>query len=67
METELIIIYILIGFGAQLIDSSLGMAFGSLSSGLLLAIGFPPQAISSTVHMAEVFGGSDLPPMMVPV
>lgn len=29
--------YILIGFIAQLVDSSLGMAFGTLSSSLLLA------------------------------
>ena len=51
-------IYAAIGFIAQLVDSSLGMAFGSLSSSLLLSIGFPPQALSATVHMAEIFGGS---------
>lgn len=55
---ENLIIYALIGFIAQLVDSSLGMAFGSLSSSLLLSVGFPPQLLSVTVHMAEIFGGS---------
>lgn len=50
-------IYIVIGFSAQLVDSALGMAFGSLSSSMLLAIGFPVHSISATVHAAEVFGG----------
>lgn len=57
MEDNLLI-YALIGFCAQLVDSALGMAFGSLSSSLLLAIGFPAQSLSATVHMAEIFGGS---------
>lgn len=52
-----LILYAAIGFVAQLVDSMLGMAFGSLSSGLLLSAGFPPQALSATVHMAEIFGG----------
>ncbi len=51
-------IYAMIGFIAQLVDSALGMAFGSISSSLLLVIGFPAQSISATVHMAEIFGGS---------
>lgn len=51
------LIYLLIGFAAQLVDSTLGMAFGTLSSSLLLAIGFPPQALSATVHVAEIFSG----------
>jgi uncharacterized membrane protein YfcA len=49
--------YLFIGFAAQLIDSALGMAFGSLSSSLLLLLGFPPKSISATVHIAEIFGG----------
>lgn len=56
MDTNFIL-YVAIGFVAQLIDSTLGMAFGSLSSGLLLSTGFPAQALSATVHMAEIFGG----------
>lgn len=57
MDSSLFI-YALIGFIAQLVDSSLGMAFGSISSSLLLSIGFPAQSLSATVHMAEIFGGS---------
>ncbi len=56
MDTDLIL-YALIGFTAQLVDSTLGMAFGSLSSSLLLSMGLPPQSLSATVHMAEIFGG----------
>lgn len=53
---EHIILYIIIGFAAQLVDSSIGMAFGSLSSSFLLAAGFPAQSLSATVHMAEIIG-----------
>ncbi|MES2604313.1 MAG: sulfite exporter TauE/SafE family protein [Pseudomonadota bacterium] len=47
--------YFAAGFGAQLVDSSLGMAFGTLSSSSLLALGFPAQSLSATVHTAEIF------------
>jgi uncharacterized membrane protein YfcA len=44
----------LVGFGAQLIDGSLGMAYGVTSTTLLLAIGTNPAAASATVHLAEI-------------
>ena len=44
----------LAGFGAQLVDGSLGMAYGTTSTTLLLAIGANPAAASATVHMAEI-------------
>jgi uncharacterized protein len=44
----------LIGFGAQLIDGALGMAYGVSSTTLLLAIGSAPAVASATVHLAEV-------------
>jgi uncharacterized membrane protein YfcA len=50
-------IYVVIGCLAQMIDSSLGMGFGTLSSTFLLATGFPPHLISVTVHTAEIAGG----------
>lgn len=56
--SEDLILYALIGFVAQLVDSSLGMSFGALSSSLLLMAGLPPQSLSATVHAAEIFGGS---------
>ncbi|MBK6897360.1 MAG: sulfite exporter TauE/SafE family protein [Alphaproteobacteria bacterium] len=50
--------FILIGFIAQFVDSAIGMAFGTLTSTLLLLAGIPPQTLSATVHTAEIFGGS---------
>ena len=50
--------FILIGFGAQLVDGALGMAFGTISSTLLVSIGAPPMApatASATVHTVECF------------
>lgn len=47
--------FILIGFTAQLIDGALGMAFGQISSTILISIGVPPAAASAGVHTAETF------------
>lgn len=47
--------FILVGFGAQMIDGALGMAYGVISSTLLLALGLPPSKASASVHAAETF------------
>lgn len=47
--------YIAIGFTAQLIDGALGMAFGVISTTLLLGLGVPPAAASAGVHTVETF------------
>ena len=39
---------------AQLVDGSLGMAYGVTSSTLLLAFGANPAAASASVHLAEI-------------
>ncbi|TDD63972.1 sulfite exporter TauE/SafE family protein [Jiangella aurantiaca] len=44
----------LVGFAAQLVDGSLGMAYGVTSSTLLLAVAANPAAASATVHLAEI-------------
>lgn len=44
----------LVGLVAQLVDGSLGMAYGVTSTTLLLAIGTNPAAASATVHLAEI-------------
>jgi hypothetical protein len=44
----------LVGLGAQLVDGSLGMAYGVTSTTLLLGIGTNPAAASATVHLAEI-------------
>jgi hypothetical protein len=45
----------LIGFAAQLVDGALGMAYGQISSTLLISMGVPPAAASAGVHTAETF------------
>lgn len=48
------LLYVLVGFLAQLIDGALGMAYGVSSNTFLLSLGIPPAAASASVHMAEV-------------
>jgi uncharacterized protein len=43
-----------VGLGAQLVDGSLGMAYGVTSTTLLLAFGTNPAAASATIHLAEI-------------
>lgn len=49
-----LIVLALIGLFAQLIDGSLGMAYGVTSTSLLLVAGIAPAAASASVHLAEV-------------
>ena len=50
-----IVVFIIVGFIAQIIDGALGMAYGVSSNSFLLSIGLPPAAASASVHTAEVF------------
>jgi uncharacterized membrane protein YfcA len=43
-----------LGFCAQMIGSSLGMAYSVTCSSVLLAMGIPPAMTSATVHTSEV-------------
>jgi siroheme synthase-like protein len=45
----------LTGFIAQMIDGSMGLGYGTISTTILLAIGVPPAIVSSRVHSARVF------------
>lgn len=47
--------FIAVGIAAQMIDGALGMAFGVISSTLLISLGVPPAAASAGVHAAESF------------
>lgn len=49
-----LIIFAFIGFLAQLIDGSLGMAYGVTSSSLLLTFGMAPAIASASIHISEV-------------
>jgi hypothetical protein len=52
---ELFTLVLIVGFIAQIIDGSLGMAYGVTSNSLLLSLGFMPAVASATVHTAETF------------
>lgn len=43
-----------VGLLAQLVDGSLGMAYGVTSSTLLIAAGIAPAAASAAVHLSEI-------------
>jgi len=48
--------YILVGFAAQIVDGALGMAYGVISTTLLVSVlGVAPATASAGVHLAEVF------------
>ena len=49
------LLFALVGFLAQAVDGALGMAYGVISSTVLLGFGVPPATASASVHAAEVF------------
>jgi uncharacterized membrane protein YfcA len=49
------LIFVLGGFIAQMIDGSLGMAYGVSASTFLSSFGVPPAAASASIHTAEIF------------
>ena len=50
-----ILLYVIVGFTAQMIDGAIGMAYGVVSSSVLLSFGVPPATASACVHSAETF------------
>jgi len=48
-------LFLVVGFFAQLIDGAVGMAYGVISSSVLLFLGVPPAQASATIHAAECF------------
>lgn len=54
--TTALVPFIAIGFVAQIVDGSLGMAFGVISQTLLVSVlGIPPASASASVHFVELF------------
>lgn len=49
-----LVVLAFVGLLAQLVDGSLGMAYGATSATLLLATGLNPATASASVHLAEV-------------
>ena len=54
-ETKPFLLMLLTGFIAQMVDGSLGMGYGTISTTFLLANGVSPAIVSSRVHSARVF------------
>jgi len=54
-EAKTFLMMLLTGFLAQMVDGSLGMGYGTISTTFLLAIGVNPAIVSSRVHSARVF------------
>lgn len=52
---ETLLLFLAVGFLAQIVDGALGMAYGVISSSTLMAFGVPPAAASAAIHVAEVF------------
>lgn len=52
---ETFFLFLLVGVVAQGVDGALGMAYGVISTSVLLALGVPPATASASVHAAEVF------------
>ncbi|WP_375249882.1 sulfite exporter TauE/SafE family protein [Sphingomonas sp.] len=56
LDLNALLPFIAVGFGAQLVDGALGMAFGVICNTLLVAvIGLPPARASANVHIVETF------------
>ncbi len=55
IDTRTFLLMLLTGFFAQMVDGSLGMGYGTISTTFLLAQGVNPAIVSSRVHSARVF------------
>jgi len=49
------LLFVAVGFAAQLVDGAIGMAYGISATTVLLSIGVAPATASACVHAAEVF------------
>jgi uncharacterized protein len=53
---EALLPFVLVGFGAQIVDGALGMAFGVICNTLLVAVmGVAPARASANIHIVETF------------
>ena len=49
--------YVVIGFVAQLVDGTIGMAYGVISTTALLSAGLSPLNVTANIHFAELLTG----------
>ena len=52
---EDLLFFVAVGFAAQMVDGAIGMAYGVISTSVLLSLGIPPATASACVHAAETF------------
>lgn len=50
-----IVLFVAVGFLAQIVDGALGMAYKATTSAVLLSLGLPPAVVSGSVHAASSF------------
>lgn len=48
-----VLLFVVVGFVAQMVDGAIGMAYGVTSATVLLSMGVPPATTSACVHAAE--------------
>ena len=48
---------LVMAFAAELIDSSLGMGYGTILSPVLIIMGFPPLVVVPAILLSQAFGG----------
>jgi uncharacterized protein len=53
--TNDLLLFIAVGFAAQMIDGAIGMAYGITATTMLMSFGVPPATASASIHAAEVF------------
>jgi hypothetical protein len=49
------VLFVAVGFAAQLVDGAIGMAYGLSGTTVMLSLGIPPATASASIHAAEVF------------
>lgn len=55
MDLNSFLLLLFIGFFAEIVDGTLGMAYGVTSNSFLLSVGYAPAFASAIVHTAEIF------------
>ncbi|MBP6385359.1 MAG: sulfite exporter TauE/SafE family protein [Pseudarcicella sp.] len=50
-----LLVYMCVGFAAQMVDGALGMAYGATATAFLSSIGVGSAQSSASIHIAEVF------------
>lgn len=52
---EAFLVFMAVGFVAQMVDGAVGMAYGVTAATFLLAFGVPPANVSASVHASKIF------------